>query len=152
VAQGALDTAVDLLVVSGLESALREALGLDVVEIRTSAVSSLLEEGGQPFGVSVRVGGYLNPELFASYRIGTYDGGDPSFGLTNEVLLRYALGPLDLDLIGRLDFPTAGTLAAPRPEIGVLLGYQFTPYLGIDGGVTLGTQRSRLEFGVTLRW
>ncbi len=152
VAQGAIDTAVDLLVVSGLEGALREALGLDVVEIRTSSVSSLLEEGAQPFGVSVRVGGYLNPELFASYRIGTNDDGDPSFGLTNEVLLRYALGPLDLDIIGRVDFPTAGTLGSPRPELGVLLGYQFSSNLGIDTGVTLGTNRSRLEFGVTLRW
>jgi hypothetical protein len=152
VAQGALDTAVDLLVVSGLESALREALGLDVVEIRTSAISSLLDESGQPFGVSLRVGGYLNPELFASYRIGTYEGADPNFSLTNEVLLRYALGPIDLDLIGRVYIPTAGTLETARPELGLLVGYQFSPLLGVDAGVTLGSARSKLEFGVTLRW
>lgn len=152
VAQGAIDTAVDLLVVSELESALRQALGLDVVEIRTSAFSSLLDEEAQPFGVSLRLGGYLNPELFASYRIGTYDGSDPNYSLTNEVLLRYGLGPLDLDLIGRLDFPSAGTIEQPRPELGVVLGYAFGKGLSIDTGLTLSTQRSTAEFGVTLRW
>src|SRR5690606_27599766 len=109
VATGALDTAIDLLVVSGLEGALREALGLDVVEIRTTSLASLLDDGGQPFGVSLRVGGYLQPELFASYRIGTYDGGDPEFSITNEVLLRYGLGQLDFDVIGRIDLPAPGT-------------------------------------------
>lgn len=152
VATGALDTAIDLLVVSGLEAALREALGLDVVEIRTSSLSTLLDAGGQPFGVSLRVGGYLNPELFASYRIGTYDGGDPEFSITNEVMLSYALGPLDLDLIGRIDLPAAGTIGQPRPEIGTVLGYQVSPWLAVDGGVTLSTTRSRVEFGVTIRW
>lgn len=152
VATGALDTAIDLLVVSGLEGALREALGIDVVEIRTTSLSSLLDEGGQPFGVSVRVGGYLQPELFASYRIGTYDGADPEFSITNEVLLRYALGPIDVDIIGRVDLPVAGTQGTARPEIGTFLGYQFSPWLGVEGGVTLGTTRSRIELGVTIRW
>ena len=152
VATGALDTAIDLLVVSGLESALREALGFDVVEIRTTSLASLLDAGGQPFGVSLRVGGYLHPELFASYRIGTYDGTDPEFSITNEVLLRYGLGPLDLDVIGRIDIPTPGAVGQPRPEVGVVLGYQFSPWLGIDGGVSVSPVRSRLEFGVTIRW
>lgn len=152
VATGALDTAIDLLVVSGLEAALREALGFDVVEIRTSSLASLLEDGGQPFGVSLRVGGYLHPELFASYRIGTYDGADPEYALTNEVLLRYGLGPLDLDVIGRIDLPAAGSANQPRPEIGALLSYQFSPWLGVEGGVTVSPTRSRIEFGVTIRW
>jgi hypothetical protein len=152
VAQGALDTAVDLLIVGELQSALREALGLDVVEIRTSAISSLLGGDAEQFGVSVRLGGYLNPELFASYRIGTADPGDPAFALTNEVALSYALGPLDLDLVGRIDFPTAGTLANPRPELGVGLRYDFGRTLGLDAGVTLSTQRSVVSFGVALRW
>ncbi len=152
VASGALDTAVDLLVLSGLETALREALGLDVVEIRTTSLSSLIDDGAQPFGVSLRVGGYLNPELFASYRIGTYDGSDPDFSITNEVLLRYGLGPLDLDIIGRIDLPAAGIPGQARPEIGAVLGYQFSPWVGIQGGVTVGPARSQLEFGVTIRW
>ena len=152
VAQGALDTAVDLLIVGELQNALREALGLDVVEIRTSALSSLLEGDTDQFGVSVRLGGYLNPELFASYRIGTADAGDASFGVTNEVALSYALGPLDLDILGRIDFPAAGTLASPRPELGLGLRYDFGRTLGIDAGVTLSTDRSVVSFGVALRW
>src|SRR5690606_32335177 len=137
VAQGALDTAVDLLIVSELQNALREALGLDVVEIRTSTISSLLDVDAPPFGVSVRLGGYLVPELFASYRIGTYDGTDRAYAVTNEVLLSYALGPLDLDLFGRLDFPTAGTLAPPRPELGVGVSYAFGRSLRLETGVSL---------------
>lgn len=152
VAQGAIDTAVDLLIVSELQDALREALGLDVVEIRTSTLSSLLDVGAQPFGVSVRLGGYLVPELFASYRIGTYDGTDRAYAVTNEVMLSYGLGPLDLDLFGRLDFPTAGTLAAPRPELGVGVSYAFGRSLRLQTGVSLANDRSAVRFGVTLRW
>ncbi len=152
VAQGALDTAVDLLIVSELQNALREALGLDVVEIRTSALSTLLDAGAQPFGVSVRLGGYLAPELFASYRIGTYDGSDRTYAVTNEVALSYALGPLDLDLFGRFDLPTAGTLAQPRSELGVGVSYAFGRTVRLETGVSLATDRSAVHFGVTLRW
>ena len=74
------------------------------------------------------------------------------FSITNEVLLRYALGPIDVDIIGRVDLPAAGTLGTARPEIGAFLGYQFSPWLGVEGGVTLGTTRSRIELGVTIRW
>src|SRR5690606_977802 len=42
VAQGAIDTAVDVLLLGELQNALREALGLDVLEIRTSALSQIL--------------------------------------------------------------------------------------------------------------
>ncbi|MBW7916639.1 MAG: translocation/assembly module TamB domain-containing protein, partial [Trueperaceae bacterium] len=152
VAQGALDTAVDLLVVSELANAIRQALGLDVVEIRTSALSSLLDASEQPFGVSLRLGGYLNPDLFASYRIGTYDGPDRAYAITNEVLLSYGLGPLDLDITGRIDFPGAGVPDPPRPELGVSLSYAFSPTFALDAGVTLGTERSAFQVGVTLRW
>ncbi|HZJ10786.1 MAG TPA: hypothetical protein VFD39_13895, partial [Trueperaceae bacterium] len=115
--------------------------------------SSLLGgEGAQPFGVSVRLGGYLNPELFASYRIGTADPNDPGFGFSNEVALRYALGPLNLDILGRLDFPAAGTLNNPRPELGIGVSYDFGRALSVDTGVTLSTQRSVVSFGVALRW
>ncbi len=152
VAQGALDTAVDLLVVSELANAIRQALGLDVVEIRTSALSTLLDSADQPFGVSLRLGGYLNPDLFASYRIGTYDGPDRTYSITNEVLLSYGLGPLDLDVSGRIDFPAAGVPDPPRPELGVSLSYAFSPTFALDAGVTLSTDRSAFQVGVTLRW
>lgn len=152
VAQGAIDAALDLFVVSELQNALREALGLDVVEIRTSAFSSLLGDAGAPFSVSVRLGGYISPELFASYRIGTRDDPASAFAITNEVTLSYALGPVDLDLTGRLDFPAAGILASPRPELGFGLRYDFTPSFSIDGGVVLSTERSVVRFGVSLRW
>lgn len=150
VAQGALDTAVDLLIVGEIQNALREALGLDVVEIRTSAFSSLLGENAAPFSVSVRFGGYINPELFASYRIGTRD--DAAFGITNEVTLSYGLGPVDIDLIGRLDFPAAGVIAAPRPELGFGVRYDINQWLSIDGGLILSTERSVVRFGLSLRW
>ena len=152
VAQGALDTAVDVFLLGELQNALREALGLDVVEIRTSAISQLLEGGAEPFGVSVRLGGYLNPELFASYRIGTADPDDAGFAVTNEVALRYALGPLDLEVSGRIDFPNAGELTAPRSELGLGLGYDFGRSLGLDLSTSLSTERSVVSFGVTLRW
>ncbi len=150
VAQGALDTAVDLLIVGELQNALREALGLDVVEIRTSAFSSLLGENAAPFSVSVRFGGYINPDLFASYRIGTRD--DAAFGITNEVTLSYGLGPVDIDLSGRLDFPAPGVIASPRPELGFGLRYDINQWLSIDGGLVLSTERSVIRFGVSLRW
>jgi hypothetical protein len=72
--------------------------------------------------------------------------------VTNEVLLRYGLGPLDLDVIGRIDLPAARSANQPRPEIGALLSYQFSPWLGVEGGVTVSPTRSRIEFGVTIRW
>lgn len=152
VAQGALDTAIDLFVISELSNALKAALGLDVVEIKTSAISSLIDDSTHPFGVSLRLGGYLNPELFASYRIGTYDGADGGYSLTNEVMLSYGLGPLDLDVTARVDVPTAGMNESPRPEIGVALSYSFGPTFGVDTGVVLSTQRSAFQVGLTLRW
>lgn len=152
VATGALDTAIDLFVISELSSALRQALGLDVVEIKTSAISSLIDDSAHPFGVSLRLGGYLNPELFASYRIGTYDGNDGAYSVTNEVMLSYGLGPLDLDVTARVDLPTSGMNQTARPEIGVALSYAFGPTFGVDAGVVLSTQRSAFQVGLTLRW
>ncbi len=152
VAQGALDTAVDVLLLGELQNALREALGLDVLEIRTSSLSQLIDGGGQPFGVSVRLGGYLNPELFASYRIGTADPDDPGFAVTNEVALQYALGPLDLELSGRIDFPMSGVLASPRSALGIGLSYDVSRSLGLALSTSLSTERSLISFGVTLRW
>jgi hypothetical protein len=154
VAGSAIDTAIDLLVVSELQNALSKALGLDVVEIRTTSLSSLLENSGEPFGVSLRLGGYLTPELFASYRIGTFDDSGLA-GFSNEVSLRYDLGPLGVDLSGRLtfpDLPSVTGVTGPVPELGAGLSYAFTQKLGLDTGISLSNARQAVHFGVTLRW
>ncbi len=152
VAQSAIDTAVDVLVVNELQNALSKALGLDVVEIRTSPLSSLLDSSGQPFGVSLRLGGYLTPELFASYRLGNVTDSGQSYAFTNEVSLTYDLGPLNVDLSGRLSFPDAATPGSPVPELGVGLRYAFTPGIGLEAGVDLSNVRQQARFGVSLRW
>ena len=106
VAESALDTAVDVLLVSELQSALGDALGVDLFEIRTSALSTFLGEGGgeQNFGVSVKVGGYLSDNLFASVQVGRYDDPEQNVELSNEFLLRYTAAPLELNLAGGVDF------------------------------------------------
>src|SRR5690606_26167435 len=134
-----LDTAVDVLLLGEFQNAIREALGLDVFEIRTSAFSRLLDANGDPCGVSVRLGGYLNPELFASYTIGTADPDDPGSAVTNEVALGYALGPLGLEMCGRLAFPMSGALAGPRSELGVGLAYQLGGTVGVGLCTSLTT-------------
>lgn len=152
VAQSAIDTAVNVLVVSELQNALSKALGLDVVEIRTSPLSSLLDNSGQPFGVSVRVGGYLTPELFASYRLGNVTGSGESYAFTNEVTLSYDLGPLNFDLSGQLSFPDSSTPASAVPQLGVGLRYAFTPAIGLEAGVNLSNVQQQARFGVSFRW
>jgi hypothetical protein len=152
VAQSAIDTAVNVLVVNELQNALSKALGLDVVEIRTSPLSSLLDNSGQPFGVSVRVGGYLTPELFASYRLGNVTGSGESYAFTNEVTLSYDLGPLNFDLSGQLSFPDSSTPASAVPQLGVGLRYAFTPAIGLEAGVDLSNVQQQARFGVTFHW
>ncbi len=152
VAQSALDTAVDVLVVSELQNALSKALGLDVVEIRTTPLSSLLDNSGQPFGVSLRLGGYLTPELFASYRLGNFNGVGGAYGFTNEVSLSYDLGPLNFDLSGRLSFPEATPSVGAVPELGVGLRYAFTNNLGLEAGVDLSDLHKQARFGVSVYW
>ncbi|MEJ2359054.1 MAG: hypothetical protein P8Y13_13390 [Deinococcales bacterium] len=152
VAQSAIDTAVNVLVVNELQNALSKALGLDVVEIRTSPLSSLLDNSGQPFGVSVRVGGYLTPELFASYRLGNVTASGESYAFTNEVSLSYDLGPLNFDLTGQLSFPDAATTDTAVPQLGLGLRYAFTPNIGLEAGVDLSNVRRQARFGVSFRW
>ena len=152
VAQSALDTAVDVLVVSELQNALSKALGIDVVQIQTTPLSSLLENNGQPFGVALRVGGYLTPELFASYRLGNYNGVNGAYGFTNEVSLSYDLGPLNFDLSGRLSFPDTTPAQGAVPELGVGLRYAFTNNLGLEAGIDLSDLRKQAHFGVSLNW
>jgi len=152
VAQSAIDTAVNVLVVNELQNALSKALGLDVVEIRTTPLSSLLDNSGQPFGVSVRVGGYLTPELFASYRLGNVTGSGESYAFTNEVTLSYDLGPLNFDLSGQLSFPDGATPASAVPQLGLGLRYAFTPAIGLEAGVDLSNARRQARFGVSFHW
>jgi hypothetical protein len=152
VAEGALGTALDMFVLSELQRALGEALGLDVVEIRSSAVSSLLSgDNGDAFSVSLRLGGYLSEEVFASYRIGAFDDPRGLYALTNEVLLTYELGPLELDLAGRVNFTDAPGLD-PGTELSVGLRYAFSDFASLETGIDLSNERQQLRFGVTLRW
>ena len=152
VAKSALDTAVDVLVVSELQDALSKALGIDVVQIQTTPLSSLLENSGQPFGVSLRLGGYLTPELFASYRLGNYNGVNGAFGFSNEVSLSYDLGPLNFDLSGRLSFPDSASGQGAVPALGVGLRYAFTSNLGLEAGLDLSDVRRQARFGVSVHW
>ncbi|MDF1523054.1 MAG: translocation/assembly module TamB domain-containing protein, partial [Trueperaceae bacterium] len=150
VAQNALDAAVDLLVTAEIQAALAEGLGLDVVELRTTPVTSLFD-GGDPFGVSLRLGGYLSDEVFASYRVSTLDG-DTAFGaFSNEVAFAYQLGPVAIDLTGRVDV-AAGTTATAGPSLGVGASYGFAGGWSLEFGVDLATERSLARLGVTWRW
>ena len=146
VAQSALDTAVDLLITSELQAALSEALGVEVVELRTTAVSSLLD-GGDPFGVSLRLGGYLSDEVFASYRVSTL-GGD---AFSNEVAFTYQLGPVAMDVTGRFDV-AAGAAASVGPSLVIGGRYGFAPGWAVEAGLDLSTERSTARLGVTWRW
>ena len=151
VARSALDNAVDLLVLAELQSAVAQALGVDLVEIRTSALSDVLAGGDDPFGVSLRLGGYLSEGLFASFEIGRVAGEDGDGALSNTLALTYDLGPVSLDLETRLGFPDAADLA-PTTELSGTLRYQLTPLLAIEGGATISTPAAEARFGVTLRW
>jgi hypothetical protein len=151
VARSALDNAVDLLVLAELQSAVAQALGVDLVEIRTSALSDVLAGGDDPFGVSLRLGGYLSEGLFASFEIGRVAGEDGDATLSNTLALTYDLGPVSLDLATRVGIPDAAELA-PTTELSGTLRYQLTPLLAIEGGATLSTPAAEARFGVTLRW
>ncbi|MEX2502973.1 MAG: translocation/assembly module TamB domain-containing protein, partial [Trueperaceae bacterium] len=150
VARTALDSAVDLLVLAELQNALSQALGLDLVQIRTSTLSSVIAGGGDdPFGVSLRLGGYLDEGLFASFELGRY--ADASEALSNTFALTYELGPLALDLSTRVGFRSATDLQ-PVPQVAAGIRYQLTPALAIEGSTSLSTEEGDARFGVTLRW
>ena len=151
VAASALDSAVDLLILSELQDALSEALGLDLVEIRTSTLSSVLAGDDDPFGVSLRLGGYVGEGLFASFEVGRFAGGDGDDALSNTLALTYQLGPVAFDLSTRLAFADSVDLT-PIPTLSAALRYQLTPFLAVETGASLSTPESRARFGVTLRW
>ncbi len=148
-AQGALDTAVDFLILSELQRGLGDALGLDLLEIRTTPLGSLLT-GDDDFGVSLRLGGYLSDEVFASYEIGSLNL-DADVSLRNQFDVRYTLGALEFSLAGRLDLYRDASLE-PLPEIGLNLGYAFSPLVRLETGLDLSTAKQGVRFGVSLRW
>ena len=149
-AQGAIDTAVDFLILSELQRGLGDALGLDLLEIRTTPLGSLLTGDSQAFGVSLRLGGYLSDEVFASYEIGSLGlGADVS--LRNAFNVRYSLGALEFSLAGKLDlYRNAGL--EPLPEIDLNLAYAFSPLVRLETGLNLSTAKQGVRFGVSLRW
>ncbi len=165
VAESALDTAVDLLVVSELQDALNEVLGTDLLEIRTSAFSSILgTEGGQKnFGVSVKVGGYLSDNLFASVQVGRFDDPEQAYALSNEFLLRYTAAPLELSLSGGVNFSDRlGTLSAAT-DFSLGLSYAITPLISLDASLDTTALNTSLDpaargrntsvgFGVSFTW
>ena len=149
VAQNALDAAVDLLVTAEIQAALAETLGLDVVELRTTTLTGLLD-GSDPFGVSLRLGGYLSDEVFASYRVSTLDG-QGAGAFSNEVSFAYQLGPVAIDVTGRVDV-AAGSTATTGPALAVGASYGFGSGWSLAFGVDLSTERSLARLGVTWRW
>ena len=152
VAESALDTAVDVLLVSELQDALGEALGVDLFEIRTSALSTFLgaDGGEQNFGVSVKVGGYLSDNLFASVQVGRYDDPDQNVELSNEFLLRYTAAPLELNLGGGVDF--LGQRTVTNFSLG--LSYAISPLISLDASLdtTALGQKTSVGFGVSFSW
>ena len=164
VAESALDTAVDLLVVSELQDALNDALGTDLLEIRTSAFSSILgTDGGQKnFGVSVKVGGYLSDNLFASVQVGRYDDPEQAYALSNEFLLRYTAAPLELSLSGGVNFLDRGASSAVT-DFSLGLSYAITPLISLDASLDTTALNTSLDpaarsrntsvgFGVSFIW
>lgn len=149
VAQGALDTAIDYFILSELQTQLGQVLGVDVFEVRTTALSSLIA-GTDAFGVAVRIGGYLDDELFASYEIRTLDL-EPDVAFTNEFSLRYDFSPLELDLTGRLNILREASFT-PVPELSLGVGYIVSPLLRIQGSVDVSQKEQSVRFGISLRW
>jgi TamB, inner membrane protein subunit of TAM complex len=148
VAQGAVDTVIDLFIVSELQRQIGDVLGVDLFEVSTTPLSSLFD-GSEQFGVSLRIGGYLQDDLFASYEIRTLDL-DPDVAFANEFDLRYEFDRLELDLTGRLNF--SSTSFRPIPELSVGLGYAVTPLLRLETNADISQAQQSVGFGVSLRW
>jgi autotransporter translocation and assembly factor TamB len=150
VAGSALDTAVDVFVLSQLQDTLAKALGVDLFEIRTTPLSNLLDgHSSDIFGFSVRVGGYINKDLFASYRIGHYSDAGQRYTLSNEFSLRYDLAPLELNLYGGVNFDNNFNAL---PDFGLTLDYQFSPSFSLQAGTDLSSAEQSFHFGVGFRF
>ncbi len=153
VGYSALDTAVDLLLVSELQKAISESLGVPSVEIRTTALSTLLnpqnDDNSSPFGFSVSLGGYLDENLFASYSIGRYN--DPNFALSNTFELRYNLTNIFASLRSEVNFED-DDFNDPFAKVGVSVDYKFTPTVSFQTNFDFSTQEQGAGFGVNFRW
>ncbi len=154
VAQGALETAVDMLILSELQRALGEALGLELVEIRSSAISNLLSGGNgadQQFGISLRFGGYVSEDVFATYRVSAFDDPEGLYAFSNELGIRYALGPVILNLAGSLNLPEAPDSAAVA-QLSLAVLYEINPVTSLEAAFDLSSEEQQFRFGVTWRW
>lgn len=151
----AFDTAVDMFVVSELQNALGQALGLDYFEIRTSALSNYLSsEGAQEnFGISVRFGGYIDENLFASVQVGRFNDAERSYALSNEFLLRYSAAPLEFSFEGGVNFLNNAALTAVT-NFSLGFSYAITQAVSVDAALAtnnLGKETS-IKFGVSYGW
>ncbi|MEZ4632065.1 MAG: translocation/assembly module TamB domain-containing protein [Deinococcales bacterium] len=155
---GALDTAVDLLLVSELQKVIAEGLGLDVFQIRTSNLSSLLlgpnQQSDTPFGVSFRVGNYLSEHLFASYELGRFSG-PQAYALSQRLELRYddifGLNRVSFSLSGGLNFPN-DIFSDPIAELEFRLDYQLNEFTSIESSAYISRERQSIGFGVRFNW
>ena len=154
VAESALDTAVDFLVLSELQDALGDALGVGLFEIRTSTLSSLLNGSeDDPFGVSLRVGGYIGEDLFASLEVGRFGDDSGLYALSNQFSIRYDLAPLELNLSGEVNFRDNGSAVT---EFDFSLGYSVTPLINLEAGLNASgsdpNPSASARFGVSFTW
>ncbi|HHO56642.1 MAG TPA: hypothetical protein ENK21_09655 [Trueperaceae bacterium] len=147
--QGALDTAIDVLILSSLQKELGNALGVDIFEIRTTPISALID-GQEDFGVSLRIGAYLEDDVFASYRF-TSLGYSSDLTLSHEFSIRYDLPPLSLDLRGRLNF-FENNFYKPSPSLAIDLTYAFSDFSSIELGFDFSNESQSVNFGVSFRW
>jgi len=150
VATGALDSAIEGVLFGELQDAFATALGVDVLEIRTTPLSTVLRGEEEGFGVSLRLGGYVSDGLFASYEVGRYADSADVQALSNTFALRYQLGPVGFDLSTRLDIAEGGATPASRAD--ATIRYDVTPAFGVEAGARVGSTESEARFGVTLRW
>ena len=147
VAGSAVDTAVELFILSELQNAIGDALGLDLT-IQTSPLSNVISGNDAPFGVSLELGGYVDEDLFASYRIGSYSDPVGAYALSNEFSLSYDLAPLKLNLAGGLNFTETFDAV---PAFGIALSYDLAP-LTFDAGLDVTELEQRFGLGVSIRW
>lgn len=151
-AQGVIDSALDVLIVSELERVLKAELGIDLLELRTSSLSTLTSAGAEPFGVSLKVGGYLDDGLFATYQISTLDRGNYGPVLMNQVGLQYDVGPVVFDVAARVYSPNNITLFETVPELGLSVRYDISKQLSATGAIDLSADRFAVRFGTTFVW
>ena len=151
-AQGVIDSALDVLIVSELERVLKAELGIDLLELRTSSLSALTSAGAEPFGVSLKVGGYLDDGLFATYQISTLDRGNYGPVLMNQIGLQYDVGPVVFDVAARVYSPNDITLFETVPELGLSVRYDISTQLSATGAIDLSAERFAVRFGTTFVW